>query len=237
MKRTEPKYLHVQNYLKQQIQQGIYGTGDFILSENELCRQFSITRTTARKALDELIREGFIERIHGKGSRVKERRHTLGLLNVKGFSEAVGEGVKTVFLQNPQESDWSEEIVLPVAEKDKQARCIYFERLRFVGETPVMLEKNWFSETVFPGFLNSEFAEGSFFKTLSQRYFIEIVGSTQEIRAEFANEKHAQLFGIKAGEPLLHISIKFSTSNPKLTIYSELYCDTSVYPVGNSYYL
>jgi DNA-binding GntR family transcriptional regulator len=237
MKITEPKYLGIQNYLKQQIQQGIYGIGDFIPSENELCRQFSITRTTARKALDGLIKEGFIERIHGKGSRVKERRHTLGLLNVKGFSEAVGEGVKTVFLQNPHKAGWSEEIVLPVAEKDKQAHCIYFERLRFVGETPVMLEKNWFPESALPGFLNSDFVEGSFFKTLSQRYFIEIVGSTQEIRAEFANEKHAQLFGIKAGEPLLHISIKFSTSNSKLTIYSELYCDTSVYPVGNSYYL
>mgnify|MGYP002795082089 CR=1 FL=1 len=237
MKRTEPKYLSVQNYLKQQIQQGIYNPEDFIPSENELCRQFSITRTTARKALDELIKEGFIERIHGKGSRVRERRHTLGLLNVKGFSEAVGEGVNTKFLQPPVRTFWSDEIILPVSEEDKNAPCIQFERLRFVGKTPVMLEKNWFPDTILPEFLQSEFVDGSFFKTLSQRYLIEIIGSTQEIRSEFASEKHARLFGIKTDDPLLHISIKFSTSNRKLTIYSELYCDTSAYPVGNSYYL
>lgn len=237
MNRTEPKYLNVQKYLKQQIQQGKYNTGDFIPSENELCRQFLITRTTARKALDELIKEGFIERIHGKGSRVKERRHTLGLLNVKGFSEAVGEGVKTVVLQNPYKTKWSDEIVLPISDKDKNTPCIFFERLRFVSEIPVMLEKNWFGNAALPGFLKSDFVDGSFFKTLSQCYFIEITGSTQEIRAEFTSENHAKLFGIEVGDPLLHISIKFSTSSPKLTIYSELYCNTSVYPVGNSYYL
>ncbi|WP_319592399.1 GntR family transcriptional regulator [uncultured Draconibacterium sp.] len=237
MKKAKPKYLNVRNYLKQQIQQGTYNPGDFILSENELCRQFSITRTTVRKALDELIKEGFIERIHGKGSRVKERRHTLGLLNVKGFSEAVGEGVNTKFLQLPFQTFWSDEIILPVSEEDKNEGCIYFERLRFVGNTPVMLEKNWFPDTAVPGFPQKEFIDGSFFKTLSQRYLIEIVGSTQEIRSEFAGEKHARLFGIENTSPLLHISIKFLSSNPKLTIYSELYCDTSVYPVGNSYYL
>ena len=237
MNQAEPKYRRIKNYLKEQIQQGSYNPGEFLPSENDLCRRFSITRTTARKALDELIKEGFIERIHGKGSRVKERRNTLGLLNVKGFSEAVGEGVKTVFLQNPHVAEWSGEIVFPVAEKDKNASCIYFERLRFVAETPVMFEKNWFPGIVLPGFPGLKFVDGSFFKTLSQLYFIEIVGSSQEIRAEFASEKHAQLFGIKKGDPLLHISIRFSTSNPELTIYSELYCDTSAYPVGNSYYL
>ncbi|QIA08332.1 GntR family transcriptional regulator [Draconibacterium halophilum] len=237
MKKTKPKYLNVQIHLKQQIQQGTYNPGDFIPSENQLCKQFSITRTTARKALDELIKEGFIERIHGKGSRVKERRHTLGLLNVKGFSEAVGEGVNTKFLQHPIKALWSDEIILPVSETDRNASCFYFERLRFVGKTPVMLEKNWFPNTKLPQFTATDFVDGSFFKTLSQRYLIEIVGSTQEIRSEFASEKHAKIFGIESTSPLLHISIKFLTSNPKLTIYSELYCDTSAYPVGNSYYL
>jgi len=88
-----------------------------------------------------------------------------------------------------------------------------------------------------PGFEKSEFVDGSFFKTLSQRYLIEVVGSTQEIRAEYAHEKQGQLFGIIKGTPLLHISIKFSTTTPKLNIYSELYCETSSYPVANSYFI
>ena len=72
------KYKLIRDSLKKQIQLGEFKKGDFLPSENDLCQTFTITRTTARKALDELVKEGFIERQHGKGSRVIERRKTLG---------------------------------------------------------------------------------------------------------------------------------------------------------------
>lgn len=233
----ETKYKEIYNYLKGQIQKGNYKTGDYLPSENELCSHFSITRTTARKALGELSRENFIERLHGKGSLVKERRQSLGLLNVKGFSEAVGVNVQTLFLQKPVKGKWDSKIMIPLSEGDFCSSCIYFERIRFVENLPVMHEKNWFSGEVLPGFLDSEFIEDSFFKTLSKKYYTEITGSTQELRAESASEDIASLLRIERGSPVLHISVKFFTSNPKLNIYSELYCVTSVYPVGNSYFI
>ena len=98
---NELRYKKLQSYLKTRIQQGFYKQGDFLPSENELCLKYSITRTTVRKALDELQKDGFIERLRGKGSIVRERRQSLGLLNVKGFSEAVGKNVKTIMLQKP----------------------------------------------------------------------------------------------------------------------------------------
>ena len=233
----ETKYKEIYNFLKGQIQQGNYKTGEFLPSENDLCSRFLITRTTARKALDELSRENFIERLHGKGSRLKERRQSLGLLNVKGFSEVVGENVKTLFLQKPVIGGWSSEILNPVNDSDFNSSCIYFERIRFVGTTPVMLEKNWFPGDALPGFIGSAFIDESFFKTLSKKYFIEITGSKQELRAEAAGTDKATLLQIAIGSPILHISIRFYTSNPKLNIYSELYCVTTVYPVGNSYFI
>jgi len=231
----ETKYKEIHNYLKGQIQQGNYKVGDYLPSENELCKCFSITRTTARKALDELTRESFIERQHGKGSCVKERRKSLGLLNVKGFSEAVGENVQTIFLQKPTENKWSEEIFNQINDDDKTEVCLFFERLRYVANNPVSVEKNWFSGNVLPGFLETEFAEGSFFKTLSKKYLIEVVGSSSELRAESATNNVAKKLKIKQGTPILHISLKFKTSNPKLTIYSELYCNTQKFPIGSSY--
>ena len=231
------KYQEVLVYLKEQIQRGKYNIGDYLPSENELCAQFSITRTTARKALDELLKEGFIKKIHGKGSRVAERRKSLGLLSVKGFSEAVGENVHTEFLQNPVETTWSEDIQHPLREADKNGKCFFFERLRFVGESPVMIGKNWFPAAELPGFLDQEFIEGSFFKTLSKKYLIEILGSSSEIRAESAGEVEAKILQIEQGTPILHISLFFRTSNKNLNIYSELYCNTHVFPIGNHYNL
>ena len=92
-------YRQIQQLLTKQIQQGAYHVGDYLPSDNELCRQNNITWTTVRKALEELQRNSFIERHQGKGSRVVERRKSLGLLNVKGFSEAVGKMLKPFFFK------------------------------------------------------------------------------------------------------------------------------------------
>ncbi len=233
----KPRYKEIHDMLKEKIQQGMYDVGDFLPSEHELCDAHSITRTTVRKALDELVNEGYIEKQHGKGSRVCERRQSLGLLNVKGFSEAAGGNVTTIFLQKPDIRKWGNEIVFPVSAKEKQDPCIHFERLRCVSEDPVMLENNWFSVEGLDGFCDTAFVDGSFFKTLSQKYLIEIRGSEQELRAEYANEKTAYLLKIKNHSPLLHISLKFHTSNSNLNIYAELYCNTEKYPIGNSYHI
>lgn len=231
------RYQEIETLLKERIQHGELQVGDYLPSENELCTNFLVTRTTVRKALDNLLKEGYIEKLHGKGSRVKERRHSLGLLNVKGFSEAVGMNVQTIFLQEPAIQFWTPEISFQPSENEKKTCCIHFERLRCVGNDPVMLESNWFSNSELKDFIGNEFINGSFFKTLSQEYLIEITGSEQELRAEYANEKTARFLKIETGSPILHISIKFHTNKPNLNIYSELYCNTMKYPIGNSYHL
>jgi DNA-binding GntR family transcriptional regulator len=234
MKQT--RYQEVETLLKEEIQHGTILVGEYLPSENELCTSFSITRTTVRKALDNLLKEGFIEKQHGKGSRVKERRQSLGLLNVKGFSEAVGQNVKTIFLQEPSIQKWHLKLSFQTSEKELLAKCIHFERLRCVGDDPVMLENNWFSDLELKNFVGQEFVEGSFFKTLSQKYLIEITGSELELRAEHADKRIASFLKIETGAPVLHISIKFHTSKPDLNIYSELYCNTMKYPIGNNYH-
>ncbi len=233
----EKRYRQVQSFLKLQIQKGHYVVGDYLPSENELCSTFSITRTTARKALEELMKEGFIERQHGKGSIVRERRQSLGLLNVKGFSEAVGKDVSTIFLQHPQSGFWNPEIHFTISETEIKESCVHFARLRCVGEIPVMIEYNWLASTHLDGIVGFAFIDGSFFKTLSQHFRIEINGSEQELRAENANKNIAVLLKIPLGSPILHISLKFHTSKKNFHIYSELYCNTANYPIGNSYHL
>lgn len=232
---AEKRYQQIYLELKSRIQDGTYQVGSYLPSEHDLCKTYSITRTTARRALDELLREGFIEKYHGKGSQVKERRQTLGLLTVKGFSEAVGENVHTSMLQNPQFVEWPADLPFPASELELNRKCIFFERLRGVGDTPVMLEQNWFAALGLDDFTGMEFVGGSFFKTLSNKYFIEIVGSEQEIRAESASSNIAELLKLRSNSPILKISVKFSTSRNDLNIYSYLYCNTEKYPIGNMY--
>ena len=229
------KYTYIRDKLKKQIQLGEFKIGDLLPSENELCKTHSITRTTARKALDELVKEGFIERQQGKGSVVIEPRQSLGLLSVKGFSEAVGENVQTKFVRKPYVGQWNTEILSKLENEDLYEQCLCFERVRYVGDAPVMVGKNWFAGVALPNFLETNFVEESFFKTLSKKYQIEVTGSSSELRAEYSTKRIARLLQINENDPVLHISLKFKTSHPKLTVYAELYCNTQKFPVGNSF--
>ena len=231
------KYLSLYRRLKQDIQTGTYRVGDLLPSEHELCAAHGITRTTVRKALSELSHEGYIERLQGKGSQVVERRQSLGLLNVKGFSEAVGQRVRTVMLQPPAVREWSEAIGFPISAAERAVPCLHFARLRFVDDAPVMYENNWFAGTTLADLPNTDFVDGSFFRTLSSRYLIEITGSQQELRAEAADRHVAGQLRIQVNDPVLHISIKFDTSRTELHLYSELYCTTTRFPIGNRYQL
>lgn len=62
------------SYLFHQITSGVYGEGEQLPSENELCDLFGISRPVVRKALERLREDDLIESRRGSGSFVKRRR-------------------------------------------------------------------------------------------------------------------------------------------------------------------
>ncbi len=234
--KSSKKYYKIQNFIKKRIQKGIYPVGTYIPSENEICEQFQTTRTTVRKALDELLKEGFIAKEQGKGSKVIERRKSLGLLTVKGFSGAIDYAVETTLTEKPKITQWDPIIAFPLTKEEKKSKCVYFQRVRCINNRPVVLENNWYALDALEVIKPSDFIEGSFFKTLSQKYLIEVMGADQELRSIPASKKVAQNLGLKEGDSILHISVRFQTSKPGLNLYGDLYCNTSEYPIRNSYY-
>jgi GntR family transcriptional regulator len=71
-----PKYIQIKEHLLQGI--AAHRFTDRLPSENQLSRKFSVSRMTARKALDEIDKEGFAERVPGKGTFVKDRLFSQG---------------------------------------------------------------------------------------------------------------------------------------------------------------
>jgi LacI family transcriptional regulator len=76
-----PLYQRVFNTLKERISSGLYAPGFFIPSERELCGEFGVHRVTVRKSLDMLVADALVEKLAGRGTRVREPR-----------ADAAGEG-------------------------------------------------------------------------------------------------------------------------------------------------
>lgn len=233
----ESLYRKLQQNLKSQILAGIYGEGDILPSEFELQQLHSVTRSTVRHALNELVREGYILKKQGKGSIVaRQQRRTLGVLSVKGFSEIVSEKklvVNTLMLEKPVISRWKEPFFYPLDELEQKAGCIFLKRLRYVESDPVMLESTYISNVNLSRFCTKPFVKGSLFETLNVNYAIEITRVEEDLRSVLSDADTARHLRVAAGSPLLHIYLKFYTNRDHLNIYSSLLCNTDKYSIGN----
>jgi len=67
-----PLYRQIKEYVRNQIEQSVWLANDKIPSENEMAGQFKVSRITIKNALQELIEEGLIYRIQGKGTFVAQ---------------------------------------------------------------------------------------------------------------------------------------------------------------------
>ncbi|ALC92209.1 ABC transporter substrate-binding protein [Bacillus sp. FJAT-18017] len=66
----EDRYNKFIHELKEEIISGLIKPGEFILPENTLSKEYDLSRVSIRKALAQLVEEGLIEKIPGKGNRV-----------------------------------------------------------------------------------------------------------------------------------------------------------------------
>ncbi len=94
----ERLYEQIVNQIEQRIVAGDLKTGDQLPSENELAKQFAVSRTAVREAIKALHEKRLVEVRPGRGTFITNgmpdaMRHSLGLLmkfgSVNGFSHLV----------------------------------------------------------------------------------------------------------------------------------------------------
>ena len=97
-----PRYRELYEQLRRHIEEGIYGPGDLLPSENELCAVNQVTRPTVRRALDLLANEGYIKKHQGLGSVVQNPPKGIGILSFSGTTSAIGkDNLKTDAIVKP----------------------------------------------------------------------------------------------------------------------------------------
>ncbi len=65
-----PKYIQIKEAIRQDIEQGALKEGEQLPSETHLIDRFGASKMTVIRALQELVQEGFLRRVQGKGTYV-----------------------------------------------------------------------------------------------------------------------------------------------------------------------
>jgi len=63
----QPRYVRVARAIREGIAEGVLPVGDRLPAERELCRRFSVSRVTVRRALVELETQGCVKAASTRG--------------------------------------------------------------------------------------------------------------------------------------------------------------------------
>ncbi|AQQ09117.1 Arabinose metabolism transcriptional repressor [Sedimentisphaera cyanobacteriorum] len=74
-RRSRPKYEIIKEFLLDELKSGHFKQGQALPSENMLIDRLGVARNTVRNAIDELVKEGYVRRVHGKGNYFTQLNH------------------------------------------------------------------------------------------------------------------------------------------------------------------
>ena len=206
----QPIFRQIIESINAGIDAGVYNRGDAISSEPELCRLFGTTRMTVRRALDQLVSEGKLFRIQGKGTFVSQLELSK-TYQKQGFSSnmlslGIQPSSQVLFVGECAASA----IVRKHLELTQDEPVFCLKRIRLADQEPIAIERIWISLRRFPKLPQHDFSQESLYDVLRRDYSLEVEYSKQRINAVMVEGEDARLlFGAKKGVALRLRSVDY----------------------------
>lgn len=202
---SKPKYLQIAEVLQQHIESGKLGAGAVLPREQDLQREFAVSRVTIRKALAQLVEQDLLYRVQGSGTYVKSRKARHNALRLSGFLEEVSAQGKV-----PTNRVLRFELIgadAQLAQRlnvDEDEQIYAISRLRLIDGEPEMLEQTWMPLSLFPD-LSVDVMTHSKYHYIEQVKGMHIALSRQSVFPDVADESLAELLKIPVGQPILRV--------------------------------
>lgn len=229
-----PLYQQVMEDIRDKVDSGKFVPGDKIPSEPELSEEYSVSRITIRRAVSELVDDGYLVKRQGKGTFVCQRKLTRKICQkseVQSFTDTCAEdgrvaGAKVLGVETVRARE-SEASFLGLQEG---AELVHVRRLRTADGVPIMLENNFFPLEGFEFLLDADLRDTSIFDYVEKRSGRRPRGddlcTLEVVRA--SSDKASEL-NVAVGEPLFYEKINFTDQNGKPFLIGKQYIVCSLY--------
>ncbi|MBW2368162.1 MAG: GntR family transcriptional regulator [Deltaproteobacteria bacterium] len=223
-----PVYYKLQKSLRDEIEKGIWGPGESIPPERKLAEIHQVSIGTVKKALLNLVNEGYLSRVQGKGTFVSGtmlRRQNLRYYRLlKDFrDEQVQLDVNVIEIKKTAGSEFHNRYL-----KIRRNQDLYeIRRLFSVAKKPIIYSLSYLPRKMLPGLDElppKAFEKSLLFEMLEDKYGLTTVYNQKLFGAEAADKETAELLEIKAGMPILTVEMLSFTYADKPYEYRKSYC-------------
>jgi GntR family transcriptional regulator len=205
LKSKLPLYDQIERNLRDLVINGHLKPGEAMPGEWDLAELYGVSRLTVRRALDELVRQNWLEKKHGVGTFVRQPTMATIAAGKLSFTEqmrAIGREPDSQFISQRK-----------IAATDKIARAIKIQeddpiieitRVRLADNVPILLETACLSATRFAKLENHDWAKNeSLYKVLSDEYQVNVSALDHTIKPVTLTATEARYLNAKAGIPAL----------------------------------
>lgn len=216
-----PAYFQLKNYILDQISSGQWQKEQPIPSERELSELARVSRMTVRQAINELVNEGILYRLKGKGTYITKSK--IEQRNIMSFSEMVkSKGITPV----TEILEFEKNALFPAIAKilgvEAETKFYRVKRLRKAEEIPIGIEEVFIPEKYCPDIDRFDLS-GSLYRILLEQYEYKIERINLSIEAVLPTEKEHQLLQVSKTMPLLKVSGNSITSTGLELFYEVSY--------------
>lgn len=226
-----PVYFKLQSAIKEKIERGHWKPGDMIPPERVFAEEHKLSIGTVKKAISNLVNEGFLYRIQGKGTFVTGtyvRRDKLRYYRCYSeFGEAEGDmNIKLVEMEKIKSIPLINRLLKLRNKSDlfKITRVMHFEEGPKIFSISYLPQKQ-FKNLDTPLF-RSKIEKIALYSILEESYGVPTIYNQELICAEKADKLTADYLQVPTGTPLVSIEMLSFTYKDRPYEYRISYCNT-----------
>lgn len=222
-----PLHYQITNELRESIKGGLWNVGDLFPTDKDLMQKYHVSSTTVRRAVAQIVQEGWLERKAGKGTFVKKDavEETLGRLT--GFFEEMrsrGFEPKADVI-NLCPIDLTPKVLekVPRLSIFGSQKLFLVERVQKIDDVPIVYLQSYWPYEYGEKLSEYNLADEGLYELAARELGVTLTWAEQTIEARVARKKEAQLLKIKPGFPVLVMERVAYTDNRAIELSINVY--------------
>jgi GntR family transcriptional regulator len=195
------RYASLAAALRERVLAGEWPPGSAMPAEQTLATEHRVALGTMRRALEWLVNEGLIERIHGRGTFVRSGLAGAPMLRFFRFGGA-GSGVPQSLIRARQVLPAPAEVARRMGMGRGEA-SLRLQRVRSMEGQPCLVEDIWLRLPLMQALVTDDMSEWGdlLYPMLARRCSVYVHRAVDDISFAALNATHARLLGLPPGHP------------------------------------